>query len=242
MSDSFDREAFFTVHADLPREGPGETADVAWAADAAGLNPGARILDAACGPGGDIGALLRAAPDARVTATDLHAPFIDAARARWGPDTRVTLTVGDMTAPEGPFDFIWCAGAVYFIGIEAALATWRSRLAPGGAIAFSEPCFFTDTPSPGARAFWDGEDAIVGTAAQIATRIAQAGFETLAARPLGPVAWESYYRPMEARVAQLRPTADAALTRALDAAMAEAQGWRANQSETGYLLSVVRPA
>jgi hypothetical protein len=27
-----------------------------------------------------------------------------------------------MTAPEGPFDLIWCAGAVYFLGIEHALA------------------------------------------------------------------------------------------------------------------------
>jgi hypothetical protein len=37
----WDAEAFFTLHAELPREGPGETADVAWAAEHGG-NPGMR--------------------------------------------------------------------------------------------------------------------------------------------------------------------------------------------------------
>ncbi|PWK62595.1 class I SAM-dependent methyltransferase [Roseicyclus mahoneyensis] len=239
MSDRPD-DAFFTLHADLPREGPGETADVAWAAGIAGLRPDARILDAASGPGGDLGALLRAAPDGHVTAIDLHAPFVDGARGRWGSDPRVTLAVGDMTAPEGPFDFIWCAGAVYFLGIEAALKVWAPRLAPGGAIAFSEPCLFTDTPSDGAIAFWEGY-ARLTDAAGIAAQIERAGFETLATRPISDIGWESYYRPMEARIARLRPGADAALARVLDMAEAEIAGWRAHRAETGYLLSVVRP-
>jgi SAM-dependent methyltransferase len=234
-------DAFFTLHADLPREGPGETADVAWAADIAGLKPDSRILDAASGPGGDIGALLRAAPEGHVTAIDLHAPFIEAARARWGADPRVTLLTGDMTAPEGPFDFIWCAGAVYFLGIEAALGAWAPRLAPGGVIAFSEPCLFTDSPSQSAIAFWEGY-ARLTDAAGIATQIERAGFETLATRPIADIGWESYYRPMEARIARLRPGADAALSQVLDMAEAEIAGWRAHRHETGYLLSVVRPA
>jgi SAM-dependent methyltransferase len=234
-------DAFFTLHADLPREGPGETADVAWAAGVAGLKPDARILDAASGPGGDIGALLRAAPQGHVTATDLHAPFIEAAASRWGADRRVTLLTGDMTAPEGPFDFIWCAGAVYFLGVEAALAAWRGRLAPGGAIVFSEPCLFTDAPSEGAIAFWEGY-ARLTDAAGIAGQVQAAGFETLATRVIGDIGWESYYRPMEARIARLRPGADAALSLVLDMAEAEIAAWRAHRSETGYLLSVVRPA
>jgi SAM-dependent methyltransferase len=239
---SGDAESFFTLHADLPREGPGETADVAWAAELAGLRPDARVLDAACGPGGDIGALLRAAPEGQVTAIDLHAPFIDGARARWGGDRRVTLAVGDMTAPEGPFDLIWCAGAVYFLGIEAALGAWRDRLAPGGAVAFSEPVYLTDTPSEGAIAFWAGEGAGVGTPGTIAARVAAAGYRTEATRVLSDVAWESYYRPLEDRIARLRPGADAGLTRALDAGLAEIAAWRAHRRETGYLLSLVRPA
>jgi SAM-dependent methyltransferase len=237
---SIDRDAFFTLHADLPREGPGETADVAWAAEVAGLRSEARILDAACGPGGDIGALLRAAPEGHVTAIDLHAPFIEATRARWGADRRVTLQSGDMTAPEGPFDFVWCAGAVYFLGIEAALEAWAPRLAPGGAIAFSEPCLFTDMPSEGAIDLWDGY-ARLSDAAGIAAQVEAAGYETLATRAIGDIAWESYYRPLKARIARLRPCAAPELAAVLELATVEIASWRAHRHETGYLLSVVRP-
>lgn len=241
MSDDWDAENFFKLHADLPREGPGETADVAWAAEVAGLKPDAQILDAASGPGGDIGALLRAAPKGHVTAIDLHGSFIDEASTRFGQNKRVSLITGDMTSLPGPFDLIWCAGAVYFLGIEAALTAWRKTLAPGATIAFSEPCYFTDTPSEAARAFWEGEGVEITTEAGIAAQIDAAGYDVLATRKLSDIAWESYYRPIEGRIAQLRPDADAALTAVLDENEREISAWRACKAETGYLLSVVRP-
>ena len=175
------------------------------------------------------------------SAVDLHAPFIEQAQARWGKNTRVHLLVGDMTSPEGPFDLIWCAGAVYFLGIEKALPAWREALAPGGAIAFSEPCHFTDTPSEGAEAFWGSDGIAVGTEERIAERARSSGFETVATRRLSDVAWESYYRPIEDRIARLRPGADARLLSVLDQNVDEAQAWRQHKRETGYLLSVVRP-
>lgn len=241
----FDRENFFKIHADLPREGPGETADVAWAADVSTLRMGARICDAGSGPGGDIGALLRAAPNAHVTAIDAHAPFIEAAQARWGADKRVLLQTGDFKAITGPYDLIWSAGAVYFGGIPDMLTLWRDALAQGGAIAFSEPCLFADGPvSDVIKALWDDYPRL--THAQgIAAQITLAGFQTLATRRLSDVAWESYYRPLEARIATLRGLADAdadePLHAALDEAEAEIAAWRANRTQTGYLLSVVKP-
>lgn len=237
---AFDRESFFTIHAELPREGPGETADVAWAADVAGVSPDARLLDTASGPGGDLGALLRVAPHGHVTARDRHAPFIEAASARWGKNARVTLEVGDYLDITGPYDFIWCAGAVYFVGIEAALARWHPALAPGGAVAFSEPCLFTDTPSDGAVAFWEGYERLTD-AAGIAAQVTAAGFETLATRKVSNMGWEGYYRPMQDRIHKLRIGADARMNAALDEAQAEIDDWRRYRAETGYLLSVVKP-
>ena len=237
----FDLDAFFQLHADLPREGPGEAADVVWAAALTGLNPAARVLDAASGPGGDIGALLRVAPKGHVTAVDLHGPFIGAAHAQWGQDDRVTLMTGHMLAPQGPFDLIWCAGAVYFLGIGVALPGWHPRLAPGGSIAFSEPCYFIENPSDGARALWQGEGVTVVTEAGVTDQIEAAGYETLGQRRLSDLAWENYYRPLEARIAQLRPGANDRLARVLDENEAEIATWRTHRHETGYLLSVVRP-
>ncbi|MEJ6395051.1 class I SAM-dependent methyltransferase [Gymnodinialimonas sp. 2305UL16-5] len=238
--EDWDSASFFKIHADTPREGPGETADVAWAAEIAGLAPDARVLDAASGPGGDMGALLRAAPDGHVTALDKHGHFIDSVRARWGHDKRVTLKTGDYLELEGTFDFIWCAGAVYFVGIEAALTAWAPHLAPGGAVAFSEPCLFTDMPSDGAIAFWDGY-ARLTDADGIADHVRAAGFDTRATRKVSDIGWETYYRGIEDRIKTLRPGADAGLLRMIEREEREIADWRAHKSETGYLLSVVTP-
>lgn len=232
---------FFRLHEGLPRQGPGETADVTWAAEIAGLKPDARICDAGCGPGADVGALLRAAPEGRVLAIDAHAPFIEEARARFALQRRVRFEAGDMAKVEGPFDFIWSAGAIYFLGIETGLRGWRAALAPGGTVAFSEPCLFTDAPSEGAVAFWQGYPRLTD-AQGIADQVAAAGYRVLGTRALADVAWESYYRPLEARIAAMKPGADAELAQAIAAEEAEIAGWRAHRAETGYLLVVAAPA
>lgn len=233
--------AFFRLHRDLPREGPGEAADVAWATAQAGLPAGARMADVACGPGGDIGALLTAAPEGHVTGLDKTAHFVAQARARWQDDPRVTLLRADMAAIHNEYDFIWCAGAVYFLGVREALTAWRKALRPGGMIAFSEACWFTDTPSPRAKTFWKAYPSMTDAAGN-AARVTAAGYETIATRKLSDAAWEAYLGPIDARIVKLRPGADAALTVVLDEAEEEAACWRAHRDDFGYLLSLVRPA
>ncbi len=244
------RKAFFTLHRDLPREGPGERGDVAWAAELAGLKPDARICDAACGPGADIPALLFAAPEANVTGFDLHQPFVDDAAARFARDPRVTLTRArlletdkdDLPDPVdlGPFDLIWCAGAVYFQGIGPCLSRWRDALATGGHIAFSDAAYFTDAPSPEVAALFAEYPGMTDEAG-VAAQIAEAGYEMVGTRRLSGAAWEGYFGPMERRIAELRPGADAALLAVLDEADEEARIWRQHKDEFGYLLNVVRP-
>lgn len=244
------RKAFFTLHRDLPREGPGERGDVAWAARVAGLAVDARVCDAACGPGADIPALLFAAPQAKVTGFDLHQPFVDDANKRFVSDDRVTIRRARLIRSDqdnlpdpvdlGPFDFIWCAGAAYFHGVQECLTHWRAALAPGGVIAFSDAVFQVGSPCAAVQDNWaDYPD--MTDAAGIAARVDAAGYETLASRVLSDAAWAGYYGPMERRIADLRPTADAALTAVLDEAAAEAHIWRKHRDEFGYLLSVVRP-
>jgi trans-aconitate methyltransferase len=237
-------DPFLELMAGLPRQGPGRAEDVAWAARAAGLKPEARICDAGCGTGADVPALLAAAPGGRVTAVDSHGPFIDRLLARHGEAPRLTAYKGDMGHIKGPFDLVWSAGAVYFLGVGKALALWRPALAPGGAVAFSHPCFFTETPSDPARLFWEG--AKVDTEPELAARIKAAGWRLEASRRLPDAAWEAYYQPMETRIAELRAdpawSADAARQAVLDAAAAEIAAWRALRGETGYLLCVARPA
>lgn len=238
MSDKM--EAFFTLHRDLVREGPGEASDVAWAAEVAGLVQNAEIVDIACGAGADIEALLRAAPKGHVTALDLTPHFVDAVRAIWGGDDRVTVLRADMSRVANTYDFIWCAGAAYIIGVDVALKSWRKALRPGGVIAFSDACWFGEKRSDRAVAQWQEYPAMTDEAG-LTQRIKDAGYEVLAQRRVSDQGWENYYGPLDARIAALRPGADAPLSAVLDEAEAEAARWRAHRDEFGYLLSVVRP-
>ncbi len=234
-------EAFFKLHRDLRREGPGEPADVAWAAAVAGVKQTANIADVACGPGADISALRQVAPQGHVTGLDKTAHFVDQARVQFQHDPDVTLLRADMASIANTYDFIWCAGAVYFLGVTEALTRWRKSLNPHGAIAFSEVCWFGDARPARAQTLWQAEYPQMTDAAGIAAQVAAAGYETLGTRQLSATAWEAYFAPIDARIAALRPGADAALTEVLDEAAEEAACWRAHGDAYGYLLSVVRP-
>ena len=233
-------DAFFELHRDLPREGPGTPEDVAWAAAIAGLAPDARICDAACGPGADIGPLRAAAPEGHITALDKVETFVQQAQASHRDLPRARICTGDMAEITGPFDFIWCAGAVYFLGVVQALQTWRGAVAKGGAIAFSQVCWFTDAPSDAAQAGWADYPEMTSEAGLLA-QIEAAGYICLASRRLSDAAWENYYTPLDARIAALETTATGDLTEVLQEARDEAALWRTEREAFGYLLCVVRP-
>jgi len=241
MGSEYSTEDFFKLHRDLPREGPGEAADVAWACAQLGLSARAQIADVGCGPGGDIAALLAAAPQGHVTALDKTPHFVEQARAAWRDSDRVTVLRADMATIANRYDLIWCAGAVYFLGVEAALRTWRKALLPQGAIAFSEPCWFTDTPSARPKRMWARDYPAMTDTAGITAQIAAAGYRVIGQRRLGDAAWEGYYGPLNARMDALRSTADPGLLNVLDEAEEEAACWYAHRAEYGYLVSVVVP-
>ncbi|MEM8742455.1 MAG: class I SAM-dependent methyltransferase, partial [Pseudomonadota bacterium] len=77
-----DWAAFFRLHSDLPREGPGDPASAARAIAATGLSGPLTVLDLGSGPGAGSLALLEALPEAQITAIDTHAPFLAEAEAR----------------------------------------------------------------------------------------------------------------------------------------------------------------
>lgn len=231
-------EAFFTLHRDLPREAPGDEASLTWALRVAKVGDRARILDAGCGPGADLRVLSQLRPGAELTGLDLHVPFIDRIRAE---QPHVTAQVGDMLAPEGQFDLIWSAGAAYGPGVSNALAAWRSHLAPGGAVAFSDCLWRVPRPAPAARAFWDRDYPGMMDLAGHLGRVETAGYRVLGARWLGLAAWDAYYGPLEQRIAALRPNADAELNDVLDATQKEIAIWKAHGGDYGYYLTVAVP-
>ncbi len=240
MTEIAPSEAFLTVYSDLAREGPGVPADVAWALYVAGTPARARIMDAGAGSGADTVTLAKERPEAQITSVEQIGQYVDAARKRVAPfGERVQVRQGDMAAITGPYDLIWCAGALYFLGVTEGLRAWRGALAEGGRIAFSEACLLPN-PSDNARAFW-AQYPQVTNAEGIRARVADAGYRVVGERMVIGAPWAAYYESMSARIDRLRPTATGDLLAALDEAQVEIDRWRASPSEIAYLLMVVAP-
>jgi len=225
----------FALFAPLERAGPGDAESLRWALGVAGTSPEAAVLDAGCGTGADLPALLAAVPRGRVVAVDTAASFIDRVRARF---PTVEAHVADMTEPPGgPFDLIWSAGAVYNLGVGRALCAWADHLAPGGRVAFSDLCWRQPAPPEPARAFWAAEGLDLPHAEGLALQVAKAGWQVLGARWLGREGWAAYYAPLEARLASFAGDPDL-----IAGFRAEIALWRAHGDSYDYRLVVAAPA
>lgn len=102
------------------------------------LDPAARVLDVACGPGNTTRRLLRTlGPDGRITGLDAAPAMIARARADTD-DPRVDYVEGDATAmpfEDGTFDGVTCLGALYLVeDAEAVLDELVRVVAPGGRV------------------------------------------------------------------------------------------------------------
>src|SRR3954453_22159381 len=174
-------EVFWTLHSALPREGVGSGATTRALLELARPLPGNRALDIGCGPGRS--ALVLADAGFRVTAVDTHEPFLDRLRAAVGARlvTVQRASMADLPYADGAFDLVWCEGAAYLMGVDAALAAWRRLLVPGGALVFTEVGWTTPAPSAEARAFWSAYPAMRDEAATVAAAEA-AGYEVVATR------------------------------------------------------------
>jgi SAM-dependent methyltransferase len=117
--------------------------------DLAGVAPGARVLDIAAGAGGQtLAAARHVGPDGAVLATDLAPAILEYVEhdARAAGLANVAVRAMDAEALEvepGSFDAAICRlGLMYLPDLQAALASIRRALRPGGriaAIVFSSP-------------------------------------------------------------------------------------------------------
>ena len=137
-------EVFWALHRDLPREGVGSDATTRALLElTAPLSASPRALDVGCGPGR--ASLVLAAAGARVTAVDLHEPFLRRTRAAArdvGLAARIAVERASMSAlphPDGAFDPLWCEGAAYLLGGDRALREGRRLHGAGAAVPAGQP-------------------------------------------------------------------------------------------------------
>ncbi|WJV44109.1 methyltransferase domain-containing protein [Streptomyces flavofungini] len=124
---------------------PGYRTDLLRSARRLGLpgeGAGLHVLDLGCGTGASTRALLRAAPQARITAVDASAGMLRRARAKAWPARVHFVHQAAESLPgmqEGPFDAVFAA--YLFRNVthpDSVLAAVRSRLRPGGRLVVHE--------------------------------------------------------------------------------------------------------
>lgn len=235
-------EVFWALHGDLPREGVGSDATTRTLLDlAAPLPPSPRALDVGCGPGR--ASLVLAGAGARVTAVDLHEPFLRRTRAAASAaGLRVAVVQASMTAlphPDGAFDLLWCEGAAYLMGVDRALREWRRLLRPDGVLVLTDAVWTTADPCEEARGFWAAYPGMRDEAALV-TAARAAGYDVLATHLLPDDDWtDEYHDPLAATV-EAWPDPDAATAGVLAEVRREVEVRRAHRDEFGYLALVLR--
>ena len=240
----------FTMHEGLPRQGPGSNACTRKAFSMlTGLPARPEILDIGCGSGMQTVELARTCRDCRITAVDVHQPYLDhlarsAAAAGVGDRiATVRTSMDDLPFDDTSFDVLWAEGSIFVIGFSEGLASWKRLLRPGGYLCLTEAAWFTDTPSPEAAAFWNDCYPAIKTVAANRAIAEDAGYEVVATFPLPKSAWwENYYVPVLKRIEDLRPkvAGNPEAEAQIEFAERESAVYREHAAEYGYEFFILR--
>ena len=249
-TNSLEREIFWAVHNDLPREGPGDDGSTLRAFSMMkGLPDSPRVLDIGCGAGPQTLALARLT-NANIMAVDTHQPFLDelarkvvqadlVERVRWK-----NMSMFELSFPE-KFDVLWSEGAIYAMGFAEGLKAWCPLLKPGGYVAVTEISWLAPGVPSEAFSYWNAEYPGMRSVEENLERLQKAGYRPVGHFTLPESAWwEPYYSPMKARIAQLREKyrANAAAQALLDASAKEIEMYRKYSAWYGYEFYVMQVA
>ncbi len=242
--------AFTLIHTGIPREGPGSEQSLRRALSLVGdLPDSGRVLDLGCGPGKQTLLLAELLEGSRITAVDLHQPYLDQLRQaarELGVAGHVEATNASMDSLDvepGSIDLIWAEGSAYCIGVENALRAWRPLLKPRAVLAFSELTWLVDERPEEAASFWaSGYPAMTDRGGNL-TQLAAAGFEVIDSFVLPSSDWwDDYYIPLLARLKSLetRAIGDGDLVAAIAATREEIELYERHGESFGYVFYVAR--
>jgi SAM-dependent methyltransferase len=238
---------FFDLFLPLPRQGPGDLPSMRRAlALCGGLPPAPRVLDLGCGAGAQTVDLARET-GGTVLAVDALPELVRRVRERAAAaalSDRIEAREQDMATLEDAegFDLVWSEGALYNLGLPAALELCARLVKPGGHLAFTEAVYRTDAPHADVRAAF-ADYAGMGTVEDALRHIAVAPWDVRGHFLLPDAAWWThFYGPMEERLAALRAehAGDAEAQAVLDGLAAEPAMYRAHGHQYGYAFFVLR--
>ncbi|MDD3080191.1 MAG: methyltransferase domain-containing protein [Paludibacter sp.] len=198
----FDFQLICEYFSTIERQGPGSPKMTQKALSfIPNLTENSRIADIGCGTGGQTIVIAQNFPG-QITGVDLFPLFIDAFNANAAKQNfqnRVKGLVGDMEGlnfRDEEFDVIWCEGAIYNIGFEKGLQSWRRFLKPGGFIAVTEASWFTEERPSEINDFWMDAYPEIDTIPNKVKQLQNAGYMPVAIFALPESCWtEEFYKP-----------------------------------------------
>lgn len=233
----------------LPRQGPGNADSLKRALVSVALPPNSRIIDLGCGSGGQTIELARQI-DGNIVGIDSHEPNIAAMRERVaaaGFASRIDARVGDMANLEmqpKSFDMVWSEGALYNLGLDAALPICRDLLKPGGYLVFTEAVWLTDNPPAEVKAAFADYPGM-GDMDNVRCVLRDTGFAVIDDFILPEAAWwDDFYTPMTREIEFLRDkyAADSEALAILDEIAKEPELRRLHAQHFGYGCFVAKKA
>jgi serine/threonine-protein kinase HipA len=199
-------DAFRLFFKGLARHAPGTDPATLRALGACDLPERPVVYDLGAGTGSSTLVLVEEL-QAGVVAVDLMEESLQALQTRAerrGIDSLVTTLQADFMKldiePES-VDLIWSEGAIYSVGWEAGLLSWRRHLRRGGFLVASDCVWLTDEPADEAAEFWAHEYPGMSTTQDHLERARDAGFDIVETFELPRDAWADYYGPLRQRAA-----------------------------------------
>ena len=108
----------------------------------------------------------------------------------------------DLPFGKEEFDIIWSEGAIYIMGFEAGIKTWKDYIKPGGYLAVSEITWLTGSRPAEIEEHWNSEYPEIDTASGKIKLLEENGFSPAGYFTLPEESWiDTYYKPMEERFA-----------------------------------------
>lgn len=202
---------FFELHHDIPREAPGDNASTAKALSLIPQLPdNPKILDIGCGPGMQTLALAKIT-GGQITAIDNHQPFLDKLKQRAEKEEVSSHIITQNCSmfslefePES-FDLIWSEGAIYIMGFQEGLQSWRRFLKLRGTLAVTELSWLVTNPPEEPLNFWKNAYPAMKNVEENITTLQDSGYTYIDSFTLPESAWwDNYYIPLERRLADLR--------------------------------------
>ncbi|MDB9330541.1 methyltransferase domain-containing protein [Nodularia spumigena CS-591/04] len=205
------KDIFFQIHQNIPREGPGDSISTKNAfLKLVDLRPHPKIIDIGCGPGFqtlDLASLT----NGTIIAIDNHPFYVNELKQKvlqQGLSEKITVINADMFAldfPDASFDIIWAEGSIYIIGFENGLKQWKPLLNQRGYLVASELTWLKPNAPNELKEFWhEGYPAMQDIEGNLKI-IQNSGYKIIDYFVLPESAWwNHYYQPLEEKLHGLR--------------------------------------